>query len=116
MAGHRQQNSGSDLQCHIISEGRYTVLLCDSGNLYCEKLHAGTWRADRTADLQLSGNDRENCDRGDTGSTVRLPGCHRGRADCVVYHDHSAIDKDTAHAGLEAEKLNDFVNKKVVFT
>ena len=26
-------------------------------------------------------------------------------ADCVVYHDHSAIDKDTAYAGLEAENL-----------
>jgi hypothetical protein len=32
----------------------------------------------------------------------------------VVYHDHSAIDKDTAHAGLEAEKLNGFVNKKML--
>ena len=105
MTGHRQQNSGSDLQCHIISEGRYTVLLCDSGNLYCEKFHAGTGRADRTADLQLSGDDRENCDRGDAGSHVRIPGCHRGGADCVVYHDHSAIDKDTAYAGLEAENL-----------
>ena len=112
MAGHRQQKSGSDLQCHIISEGRYTVLLCDSGNLYCEKFHAGTGRADRTADLQLSGDDRENCDRGDAGSHVRIPGCHRGGADCVVYHDHSAIDEDTAHAGLETEKLKGFVNKK----
>jgi len=30
----------------------------------------------------------------------------------VVYHDHSAIDEDTAHAGLETEKLKGFVNKK----
>jgi hypothetical protein len=31
----------------------------------------------------------------------------------VVYHDHSAIDEDTAHACLETEKLNSFVNKKM---
>ncbi len=36
---------------------------------------------------------------------VRIPGCDRGGAYCVVYHDHSAIDKDTAYAGLEAENL-----------
>ena len=65
-----------------------TAVICIVRNL-CRD-----WRADRTADLQLVGNDRENCDRGDAGSHVRIPGCHCSGAYCVVYYDHSAIDKD----------------------
>ncbi len=30
------ENPGSGLQCNVISQGRYFVLLCDGGNLYCE--------------------------------------------------------------------------------
>lgn len=70
----RAVKTGSGLQCNVISQGRYFVLLCDGGNLYCEKCHAGVGRTYCTADLQLTGNDRENCDRGDAGSHVRIPG------------------------------------------